>query len=239
MASVACFKCAPRISVVLTIGSLLLMQCSPAFGKPPRGAFAGPNPIITVRIHNYARVPHETLANAERVTSEILGEAQVTVLWVDCDIAVPVEVREPACARPMGPVDFVLNLVDRIQPLSADLREIAMGVAAVPQHSTEGYLAYLSIQQASGAAQEYSAPLEVILGLGAAHEIGHLLLGDNAHAPEGLMKSRWGAAELKHASAEKFSFTWEQSRRIQLNLLAREQRASHLTAEIRIGNVLR
>jgi len=222
------------------LGFSLLVTCvSPVFGQSPSVPTTKPNPTITVRIHDYVHVPPGTMARAEEVTSEILGEAGMEVVWLDCNIAVPVEKRQPACARPLGPLDFVMNVVDRIQLLSPKLREIAMGLAMVPPDGSEGYLAYLSTHQAASVVHEYSARLEIVLGLGAAHEIGHLLLGENAHTPSGLMKARWGADELKQGSHGSLSFTPEQSDRIQSNLLVREEEASRSMIAIQIGNATR
>jgi hypothetical protein len=125
-----------------------------------------------------------------------------------------------------------LNVVDRIQALSPKLSEIAMGVAAVPSEGGQGDSAYVGMRQAASVANAYSAPLETVLGLGAAHEIGHLLLGENAHAPSGLMKARWGADELKLGSHGSLNFLPEQSDRIRANLLARQEKISHSTIAI-------
>jgi len=219
--------------------SLLLTCISPAFGQSRTIPTTKPNPTITVRIHDYVHVPPEIMARAQGVTSEILREAGVEVVWLDCNMAVPVEKRQPACAQPLGPLDFVMNLVDRIQLLSPKLREIAMGLAMVPPDGGEGYLAYLSTHQAASIAHEYSSPLEIVLGLGAVHEIGHLLLGENAHTRSGLMKARWGANELKQGSHGNLSFTPEQSNRIQSNLLVREEEASQSMIANQIGNATR
>jgi hypothetical protein len=222
--------------------SLLLTFVPPVFGQLRTIPATKPNPTITVRIHDYVHVPPETIARAQDVTSEILREAGVEVVWLHCNIAVPVEKRPPACAR-LGPLDFVMNLVDRIQPLSPKLREIAMGLAVVPPDGGEGDLAYLSTRQASSVAHEYSAPLEIVLGLGAAHEIGHLLLGENAHTSSGLMKARWGADELKRGSHGNLSFTADQSDRMRANLvvreLAREEEVLESAMGIQIANASR
>jgi hypothetical protein len=76
-----------------------------------------------------------------------------------------------------------------------------------------------------------------VLGLGAAHELGHLLLGESAHTPSGLMKAKWGKDELKHWYGGKLSFTSEQTGRIQSNVLLREEEALKLPIEIQIANV--
>jgi len=219
------------------LGFGLLLTCiSPVFGQSLPVVNAESNPTITVRIHDYVHVPSETLARAEEVTSEILREAGVDVVWVDCNIAVPVKKRQPACVRPLGHLDFVLNFVDRIQLMSPKLREIAMGLAMVPPDGSEGYLAYLSTRQAAGVAHEYTASLETVLGLGAAHELGHLLLGEDAHTPSGLMKARWGTEERKQWSRGNLSFTPEQAGRIRANLLVREEEVLESAMGILIAN---
>jgi len=218
------------------LGFSLLLTCStPAFGKSVPVQNLKSNLQITLRIHDYVHIQPETLARAEAVSSEILHDAGVEVFWLNCDTALPVEKREPACARPLGRLDFVLNLVDRIQLLSPKLREIAMGLAMVPPDGSEGSLAYLSTRQATGVAHEYSTSLEIVLGLGAAHELGHLLLGEDAHTPSGLMKARWSNDELKHWSSGSLTFTSEQARRIQSNLLVREEEALKSPGEIQIA----
>ena len=219
--------------------SLLLTCISPVFGQSSPVVNAESNPTITVRIHDYVHVPPETLARAEEVTSKILREAGVDVVWLDCNIAVPVEKRQPACARPLGPLDFVLNLVDQVQLMSPKLREIAIGLAMVPPDGSEGYLAYLSTRQVADVAHEYSESLETVLGLGAAHELGHLLLGENAHTPSGLMKARWGTDEWKEWSRGNPHYAPEQAGRIQSNLRMRKEKTSHLTIATQIDNAAR
>ncbi len=215
--------------------SFLTTCIAPVFGQTMPVLHPAPSPTITVRIHDYVGVPPQTLAHAEELTSEILNEAGVGVVWLEC-YPVPAEKRQPACDLPSGPLDFALNLVEQIQRLSPKLREIAMGLAVVPPDGKPGDTAYLSMHQAEGAAHEYSMPLDVVLGLGTAHEIGHLLLGANAHTASGLMKARWDANELKDWSHRNLSFTQEQARRMQSNVRTREKEASQSTVAIQIAS---
>jgi hypothetical protein len=50
-----------------------------------------------------------------------------------------------------------------------------------------------------------------VLAYAAAHEIGHLLLGD-AHTPQGLMKATWVANDFLAMSQNDFHFSPEQAR---------------------------
>jgi hypothetical protein len=183
-------------------------------------------PSITARTHVFVQVPPEKLRRAEEVASSILHRAGVDVVWINCDYTIPPENREPGCAQPLGPLDLVLNIVDRIQALSPKMSEIAMGVAAVPSGGGQGDSAYLGMRQAETVACMSSVPLETVLGLGAAHEMGHLLLGENAHSATGLMKAKWGNDELKLGSNGNLIFLLEQASRIRANLLARKKKAS-------------
>ncbi len=50
----------------------------------------------------------------------------------------------------------------------------------------------------------------VVLGHVLAHEIGHVLLGHNGHAREGLMKATWSATEQTAMRHRSLSFTAEE-----------------------------
>jgi hypothetical protein len=212
---------------------LLLICTRPLFGQSM--AVAVSTPEIVVHVNDYVQLSQETLTRAEEVTSGILRKAGVEVVWVNCNFGITAEQREPECARLLSALDLVVNLVDRIQPLSPNVRVIAMGAAMVPSGGGNGDLAYLSIHQATSIADESSVPLETLLGLGAAHELGHLLLGENAHTSSGLMKARWSQHELALGSHEKLLFTAAQSDRIRRNLLARQKEASTSVIATKVG----
>lgn len=221
-------------NILIGISSLLI-SVIPVFGQSPSFAYAEPNPVITVRTHLFVQVPQETLVEAEAVASEILRRADLEVVWINCDYSIPPASREPGCARALSSLDFVLNIVDRLQALSPKLSEIAMGVAAVPSKGGEGDSAYVGMRQAEGVAHASGIPLETILGLGAAHELGHLLLGENAHSPSGLMKAKWGNDDLKLGSHGNLILLKEQTNRIRTNLLTRQKKTSNSTIAIQIG----
>jgi hypothetical protein len=61
----------------------------------------------------------------------------------------------------------------------------------------------------------------VILGHAIAHELGHLLLGFEAHSNEGIMKAEWHGKELKRAENATLVFDPRQRSRIRQNLKTR------------------
>jgi hypothetical protein len=58
-----------------------------------------------------------------------------------------------------------------------------------------------------------------ILGSVIAHEMGHLLLGSNAHAISGIMRAQWGIDELLRIIMGALVFLPEQSKRMRARIL--------------------
>jgi len=57
-----------------------------------------------------------------------------------------------------------------------------------------------------------------LLGHVAAHEIGHLLLGNNSHSAAGIMHARWTPDELASAKAGALVFSEQESLRMKARL---------------------
>jgi alcohol dehydrogenase class IV len=54
-----------------------------------------------------------------------------------------------------------------------------------------------------------------VLGHAIVHEIGHHLLGDNSHAPQGIMVAKWSDQHLRRISKGDLLFTQQEVKRIQ------------------------
>jgi hypothetical protein len=63
-------------------------------------------------------------------------------------------------------------------------------------------------------AADFGLPREVVLAYAATHEAGHLLLGEQAHTPHGLMKARWETEEFRAISQRRLHFSSEQRREL-------------------------
>jgi hypothetical protein len=74
-----------------------------------------------------------------------------------------------------------------------------------------GTYATVFLKAAEEKASDANLPRIVVLAYAAAHEIGHLLLGD-AHTPQGLMKATWVANDFLAMSQNDFHFSPEQAR---------------------------
>ena len=88
--------------------------------------------------------------------------------------------------------------------------------------------------QATELRSNWSVDLASLLGNVAAHELGHLLLGSNSHARDGIMKARWQREELLKVRRDNLLFTTEQAQRMRGRLVAaRLPRPPRLVMEAR------
>ena len=60
-----------------------------------------------------------------------------------------------------------------------------------------------------------------ILGHAAAHEIGHLLLGEGSHAPSGIMKAWWERKDLENMNRGWLAFTARQAEQARASVSGR------------------
>jgi hypothetical protein len=77
-----------------------------------------------------------------------------------------------------------------------------------------GTYAYVFLKPAEDQAGELNLPRIMVLAYAAAHEVGHLLLGDQAHTPRGLMKATWDTRDFLAMAQNSFHFSPEQTREL-------------------------
>ena len=56
--------------------------------------------------------------------------------------------------------------------------------------------------------------ISAILGAAIMHELGHLLLGGNAHSAHGVMNGHWGRGQFEQIAIGELTFTPEQARKM-------------------------
>jgi len=174
-------------------------------------------PRITVVVQNPAEVPRKALARTEKVAASILSQAGLKARWLDCDFAALAQDLSD-CAQPLRPNEFVLAVVGKLQTLSPELATSTLWFALVPSEGRQGYRAYVSYDHARDIAQRTHVDVYRVLGVGVAHELGHLLLGESAHSSTGIMKILWQGNEMKSGLNWNMWFTPQQSTRIRANL---------------------
>jgi hypothetical protein len=183
----------------------------------PVGAITASAPsgfTITIHVYNYAAVPDKTLARAKEDAGWIFGKAGLTALWVDHALSA-LDLRHPHHSTDSWDgTDYVLRLLTRSpetssknaigEALSLDIANVFMN--RVTEQATAG---------------ELSASR--MLGYAIAHEIGHLLLGDNSHSLGGIMVAPWSKQDLQRMVKGGLLFTHQEVTRIQAEVRHRSR----------------
>ncbi len=173
---------------------------------------------MTLRVYDYAQVNRKTLLAAETVASGILAKAGVGSQWIDCPTSHAAIDNFPNCQTPPHSSDFVLSILSNAMTVQLRNPEDSMGTADESVNGTRRAAVFFNrIQSIAGGD---AAPTDVLLGRVMAHEIGHMLLGPNAHSRTGIMRSDWSYRELGMEAGHELLFTAEQSRSIERRLAA-------------------
>jgi len=176
---------------------------------------------IRVRVYTYTEVSAADLAVAERVATKIYREAGVDLSWVEC----PKQAQPTAFCRSLNsPTEIFVRVVPDFAR-SPYLDGLSMGYALATPPPDRGYLASISYvrvkKQLLGTPGLTFLTFGQLLGVGIAHEMGHLLLGTNSHSPSGLMCAHWNARELMLAAYGQLNFSATQAEAIRTDVQAR------------------
>src|SRR5262249_18472862 len=136
--------------------------------------------------------PSRTLAEAERMSSEVFREAGITLLWVGCGGVDKKSLESSACAQVSDPLHLVLKVVP--ESMAARLRQPprVFGLAV----EADAFIFFGRIQMFS-AIEGVSET--VILGHAMAHEVGHMVLRQHNHSPSGIMMKTFRKDALQRA----------------------------------------
>ena len=159
---------------------------------------------IIIRSYNNFGVPAPDLAAAREHAQAILEEAGVNVVWADCWVGNRQPSYAPSrCHEPIGG-DIVL----RLQKTGEGDRSkfVSMGFSLVGTAGAAPFLATVYVDRVDSVARGAGIDARRVLGLAMAHEIGHVLLNSNTHAPSGLMRADWSRNELRRNDATAWQF---------------------------------
>jgi len=171
---------------------------------------------VTIAVYNDAEIPAVTLRQAEMEASHVFRQSGIEVKWLNC----PLSAEGPEDPAHCGTADFPEHLQLRIVPRSLNLNGITLGISYLSADGI-GCYADLFYERAAQIHENSHLNLATILGHVAAHEIGHLLLGTNSHAPSGIMRARWESGELVSASKGTLFFSAAESRQMRNKLATR------------------
>jgi len=212
---------------------------------------------VAISVHNDAGIPAATLRAAELEASRVFRQSGIEVRWLNCPLPPAGPENQQSPENPENPrnpqnqessentknldqcaaAHFPQHLQLRIAKRSLNLNEFAMGISYLSADSV-GCYADLFYQRVAQMHETSQVGMSSILGHGIAHEIGHLLLGTNSHAPTGIMRARWEKAELASVSKGTLFFSTLESRQMRNKLAASRTQAKTDThiATARLGD---
>jgi len=179
-------------------------------------------PRITVHVYNYAQVGANVLLEGEQIATDILRKAGVDTVWLACSAGKETH-GEAQCPTPSSPLDLTLNLVTSAKAKKFRLAGDAYGFALGTTNWEFACYAWVFYDLLKDSALEFQLSTEHLLGNIIAHELGHLLLGANAHSSGGIMRGRWSVEQLLVADHGGLAFSNIERARIRNSVLARFQ----------------
>jgi hypothetical protein len=158
---------------------------------------------LVLHVDNYARLPSDVLARAEREAARVYEAAGVRVVWIHGDD----EAERDAGGRHLR----VLLLGTEMTHRKTAVDRIGPDVLGSAARGTDR--AYVFTQRIIEVALKGGRDASMMLGRVMAHEIGHLLLSEIGHSPRGIMRAH---LDLRNAHFD--TFTNPQAREILLAL---------------------
>lgn len=165
------------------------------------------DPQVFVSVLNDAGVDNVTVLSAEKLASWIYGQAGLSIIWKNC-LAQP-ELKSERCIQTVDNRHLVLRIVHRSRTLETDI----YGVAFLDEFGSGAYsdVFYDRIAELHHRGRASEA---TILGIVAAHELGHLLLGSHAHSPVGIMRPQLQEKDFWVPELGTTTFSHQQTQRI-------------------------
>jgi hypothetical protein len=187
-----------RVSVLVSLVGFPLMLDARTFEEHPQ---------VFVSVFNNAGVDNATVLSAEKMASRIYEQAGLSIIWKNC-LAQP-ELKSERCIQTVDNRHLVLHIEHQTRTLETDI----YGVAFLDEDGSGAYcdVFYDRIAELHhrGRASETT-----ILGIVAAHELGHLLLGSHAHSPIGIMRPQLQAKDFWVPELGTTTFSRQQTQRI-------------------------
>jgi hypothetical protein len=149
---------------------------------------------------------------AERNAARIFHQAGVEVEWVNC-VGPAGSSSQAQCSDNVMRVDLAVRIIPHARTLGDDI----FGVSFLDHDAgTYADLFFEPIEDLHQQNRDIS--MATIVGDVLAHELGHLLLGSNAHSRDGIMQPHWTRKQLQRGSMGQMRFSKEQSARMRTRI---------------------
>lgn len=188
----------------------LAAVCPPTFAANPQATVDGDR-TLTVLVRDYTGLPDSAAHDMETLAGYLLSRTGVQLEWVWCNE----ERHDPQSAM----------CHDNLEPGRILLRILAdyPGNYKKPVHplgSAEfaGSFASLYLAEIRKTSDENGVPFGYLTGYAAAHEIGHLLMG-NGHSRTGVMRAQWVRADYDGIAQRRLIFSEAEGEAMRRSLL--------------------
>jgi hypothetical protein len=201
------------------VGAIVTILLSIPMAAAAREAGSPEPRAVVVRTFNYFGESPRDLQGARGQAEKILREAGIEVSWLNCAVRRGAPDGPARCQEPLG-ADLMLRI--GTAPRNDGTHFVSMGFSLV--NAADGQAPYLATvygDLVASVARAAGVDMSVLLGRAMAHEIGHLLLGTNQHAPAGLMRATWSQTELRHDESADWRFQSDEARTMQASLAHR------------------
>ena len=164
---------------------------------------------ITIRVYDSAGVTPSVRSAALKTAGAILSRADLDPTWIVCTPPTRDGRPQAACDAAPASHELVVRLTHS-SPTGEDGNSRAFGYSLIDATTATGTLSTVFVDRVDWLASTGKAGRALVLGRAIAHEIGHQLLGSNAHTPKGLMRETWTAEELTRNRPEDWQFSTSQ-----------------------------
>ena len=153
---------------------------------------------IGIRLSQRSDTPHWVISQAQEIVSAVFSGAGVDVLWADDQTS---------------PDELMLTVMLAADAPAKSLTSMKVLAVAIAPDTGCGRIAYAIWPRVQAFARAERVSEAAVLGRVLAHEVGHLLLGQQAHSDRGIMRASWNQRDFT-AIADRAAFTPEQAARI-------------------------
>jgi hypothetical protein len=175
---------------------------------------------LNIRAFNNAGLSGEEMNRVGNEMQRIFRQTGIEASWTDCGTR---ETPNPACNEQLGPSDFILRILGGGAAKGSGLAGSTLGVSMTPVQG--GVLASVYYGKVEELAKQRLASHPQILAHAATHELGHLLLGQLPHTPQGIMRAQWGRTDLQDMSMRRLNFNSTQAGLMKADLQKRMEEA--------------
>lgn len=182
------------------------------------------SPSVRVQVYDYANLEAPTLRHFLSLTQDILSDTGISVQVNLCQGKDAITCK--SAADP--PRTLMITILAGDARHRSNSRRPALGQSSADGNG--GTFASVFLAPIRDQATAADIPWIIVLSYATAHEIGHLLLGTQAHTPRGLMKASWDRSDYVDMFQKQCHFTPEQAL-----LLARKYGNDASTSKLVLG----